>query len=160
MFLLGIVLGAVIVIIGLLLTRYQKKTSQQQVITELFFKNVKIKGESNMAVEMQNDQRFFYNLKFPDDNGRPMAVEIKEILSTNPEAFTLAQVAQPDPKTYRFECRGTDVEGVVGAGECRVTADARIGSGEKLIVHQLAVSTIPNEAEGVTESIEPPIELP
>lgn len=141
-----------------LIIEYYRSLVKDKIIATLKITNYKIKqlGE-NAMIEMQTDQKFWIDLQYPDDGGVPVPVGTRTASSTNPDAFTITEIPiEPIPEvpTYRFEVKGSN--GVVtGAGSVLVEADP--GNGV-LLSYELAVSTIPNQAESVVANISPLME--
>lgn len=106
-----------------------------------------------MAVEMQNDQEFDLILQFVDDGGQPTEVESVEVDVFDPDVVMANEPVNIGVGKYSITIKG--VQGMQGATQVHVEADARFGEEQVIITYDLAVSTIPNQAESVTVEISP-----
>lgn len=113
-------------------------------------KKFKIKLGKKPMVIFQNDQEFDLTLTYTDDGGEAVDVESIEATSST-EAISVTEPEQVSTGVYKMTVRG--VSGTTGSGDINVTADARFGEEVRLIEYALAVSTTPNEAEGVNAEI-------
>lgn len=101
-------------------------------------------------VQMQNDQKFKLTLTYTDDEGAPTDVET---ITSGGSSAALA-VTQPEQiSTGTYQCYVLGIPGLVGSGDVIITADARFGDEVREIEYMLAVTTVPNEAEGVSAVI-------
>ena len=96
-------------------------------------------------IEFQQDQRVKINYKFVNDNGEPVNVDSIAVTSSNDASFTVEEIPQTETGTYSYYLNWAGV----GVGELSMSAN-RLPEDQNPITDLVAVSTIPDVAEGVT----------
>lgn len=113
---------------------------------ELNFKNIKIIGVIKMT-QFQLDQSAIWKLQFLNDNGVP--VEVADFQAVSSVEGLTVEILPVDPETWTYSTKISATEVTAGS----IDAKGITASGNE-IPTQLAVSTIPDEAESVTSVVE------
>jgi hypothetical protein len=141
-----IIIIIIFFILGIILINYIHGKKYKVSQTLIFNNTIKIKGELKMT-QFQIDQSAIWKLQFLNDND--VAVEVASFEAVSSVEGLTVEILAVDTDTWTYSVKISATEVVAGS----IDAKGVTASGVELPV-QLAVSTIPDEAESVTSVVE------